>query len=148
MKIYLCGSCGSTERTRMVKVAELLRSLGYDVYCPFELQIPNAWDMSQEDWAKKVFKADVQAILHSDIFLFISVGRVSTAGSNWEQGYAYAHEIPTYVFQITDAQTSLMTYCGCDNFVNTSEENLEKDLRSVFEKECRPYHTECKTILT
>ena len=132
----------------MVKVAELLRSLGYDVYCPFELQIPNAWDMSQEDWAEKVFKADVQAILHSDIFLFISVGRVSTAGSNWEQGYAYAHEIPTYVFQITDAQTSLMTYCGCDNFVNTSEENLEKDLRSVFEKECRPYHIECKTILT
>ena len=51
MKIYLCGSCGSTERTRMVKVAELLRSLGYDVYCPFELKIPNAWDMSQEDWA-------------------------------------------------------------------------------------------------
>ena len=74
MKIYLCGSCGSTERTRMVKVAELLRSLGYEVYCPFELQIPNAWDMSQEDWAEKVFKADVQAILHSDIFLFISVG--------------------------------------------------------------------------
>lgn len=83
---------------------------------------------------KKVFKADVQAILHSDIFLFISVGRVSTAGSNWELGYAYAREIPTYVFQITDAQTSLMTYWGCDNFVNTSEENLEKDLRAVFEK--------------
>lgn len=148
MIIYLCGSCGSTERTRMVKVAELLRSLGYDVYCPFELQIPNAWDISQEDWAKKVFKADIQAILHSDIFLFISVGRVSTAGSNWELGYAYAREIPTYVFQITDAQTSLMTYWGCDNFVNTSEENLEKDLRAVFEKECRPYHTKCKTILT
>ena len=71
MIIYLCGSCGSTERTRMVKVAELLRSLGYDVYCPFELQIPNAWDISQEDWAKEVFKADVHAILHSDIFLFI-----------------------------------------------------------------------------
>ena len=62
MKIYLCGSCGSTERTQMVKVAELLRSLGYDVYCPFELKIPNAWDMPQEDWAEKVFKADVQAI--------------------------------------------------------------------------------------
>lgn len=148
MIIYLCGSCGSTERTRMVKVAELLRSLGYDVYCPFELEIPNAWDISQEDWAKKVFKADVHAILHSDIFLFISVGRVSTTGSNWELGYAYAHEIPTYVFQITDAQTSLMTYWGCDNFVNTSEENLEEDLRAVFEKECRPYHTKCKTILT
>lgn len=148
MKIYLCGSCGSTERTRMVKVAELLRSLGYDVYCPFELKIPNAWDMPQEEWAEKVFKADVQAILHSDIFLFISVGRVSTAGSNWEQGFAYANDIPTYVFQITDAKTSLMTYWGCDNFVNTSEENLEKALRDVFEQEQTPPRIPCTTILT
>lgn len=148
MKIYLCGSCGSTERTQMVRVAELLRSLGYEVYCPFELKIPNAWDMSQEEWARKVFSADVQEILHCDIFLFISVGRVSTAGSNWEQGYAYAHEIPTYVFQITDAKTSLMTYWGCDNFVNTSEENLEQALRDVFEKQERPYHLPCTTILT
>lgn len=70
MKIYLCGSCGSTERTRMVKVAELLRSLGYDVYCPFELQIPNAWDISQEDWAKKYSKLTYM-LFYIVIFFFL-----------------------------------------------------------------------------
>lgn len=72
MKIYLCGSCGSTERTRMVKVAELLRSLEYDVYCPFELQIPNAWDISQEDWQKKYSKLTYK-LFCIVIFSFLSL---------------------------------------------------------------------------
>ena len=49
MKIYLAGSCGSERRSYMVSVGEELRALGSEVYCPFELKIDNAWDMSQED---------------------------------------------------------------------------------------------------
>ena len=62
MKIYLAGSCSKDKRSRMEAVAAALREKGYEVYCPFELKIPNAWDYSQEDWAKMVFDKDVAAI--------------------------------------------------------------------------------------
>ena len=90
MKIYLAGSCGSERRSYMVSVGEELRTLGFEVYCPFELKIDNAWDMSQEDWAQKVFDNDILAINSCDVMVMVTPGRQSTAGTNWEQGYAYA----------------------------------------------------------
>lgn len=39
MEIYLGGPCDSEHRTLMVHVAEILRDMGHDVYCPFELKI-------------------------------------------------------------------------------------------------------------
>lgn len=116
MKIYLAGSCGTDRRTQMQKIANALRKLNYEVYCPFELKIENAWDMPQEEWAQKVFDADVTAIDACDLVVMISPGRVSTAGTNWEQGYAYAKGKKVFVFQYTREPASLMTYCGCDNF--------------------------------
>lgn len=129
MKIYLAGSCGTDRRTQMRKIATALRRLDYEVYCPFELKIENAWDMPQEEWAQKVFDADVAAIDACDLVVMISPGRVSTAGTNWEQGYAYAKGKRILVFQYTREPASLMTYCGCENmfimayeFDNTTDE--------------------------
>ena len=116
MKIYLAGSCASDCRTEMTKIGKELRNAGFTVYCPFELKIDNAWDYTQEEWAQKVFDNDVTAIDSCDIFVMISPGRVSTAGTNWEQGYAYAKGKTIIVFQYTREPASLMTYCGCDNF--------------------------------
>ena len=62
--IYLAGRCSSEQRTFMVKIAEFIREqFSEEVYCPFELQIPNAWEYSQEDWAKMVFDKDKEVIL-------------------------------------------------------------------------------------
>ena len=62
--IYLAGSGSSEQRTFMVKIAEFVREqFSEEVYCLFELQIPNAWDYSQEDWAKVVFDKDKEVIL-------------------------------------------------------------------------------------
>ena len=122
-KVYLAGPCDSENRTLMTKVAKVLRARDdMEVYCPFELKIPNAWDMSQEEWAEKVFKEDIRNLNSADIFLMISIGRESTAGTNWEQGYAFALDKWIYVFQITDKPTSLMTYCGADHFFNIKDE--------------------------
>lgn len=125
-KIYLAGSCSKEERGRMEEVAAALREKGYEVYCPFELKIPNAWDYSQETWARKVFDADVAAIDDCDFMVMISKGRMSSAGTNWEQGYAYAKNKPIFVFQYTNYETSLMTYCGCTRFINLPTEINEK----------------------
>lgn len=152
MKIYLAGPCDTNNRTIMMHAAEVLREECQEVYCPFELKIKSAWSYSQEEWAAKVFDADVAAIKQADVFIYISLGRESTAGSNWEQGYAYALGKPVYVIQITDHPTSLMTYCGCTYFMNSDLRTMNNDLRWLLNKiqdnNFAYYSDECTTILT
>lgn len=151
MMIYLAGSCSSEQRTMMVDIATHLRQNGYEVYCPFKLKIPNAWDMSQEAWAKKVFDSDIAAINQCDLFLMITPGRIGSAGTNWEQGYAYASGKAMIVIQYTNQPTSLMTYCGCDTFVNTDEKHLLESVISTvtqFEIDKSIVDSDCTTLLT
>jgi nucleoside 2-deoxyribosyltransferase len=152
MEIYLGGPCDSEHRTLMVHVAETLRNMGHEVYCPFELKIENAWDYSQEDWAQMVFKADISAMNSCDCAIVISLGRISSAGTNWECGYLYACGIPVYILQITGAPTSLMTFCGADYFVSTSEADLTNELETLIplieNQIINSYKKECLTVLT
>lgn len=151
-QIYLGGPCDSEHRTLMVRVAEALRNMGHDVYCPFELKIKNAWDYSQEDWAQMVFEADVSAMNHCDYAIVISLGRISSAGTNWECGYLYACGIPVYVLQVTESPTSLMTFCGADCFVSTTEVDLVNELEVfvplIENQTINSYKKECVTVLT
>ena len=56
------------------------------------------------------------------------------------------------VFQITDTPTSLMTYCGCKYFLNTSKDKLAQDLYWVIQRiinnDIDYYTDECRTVLT
>ena len=151
-KIYLAGSCSKEERSRMEEIAAALREKGYEVYCPFELKIPNAWDYSQEEWSKMVFDKDITAIDECDFMILMSKGRNSTAGTNWEQGYAYAKGKDIFVFQYTKEETSLMTYCGCKYFTSIpfftkSAELIANFPYNEFRKEERGLNP-CMTILT
>lgn len=154
MKIYLAGPCDSENRTKMVSIANRLRrTKEFEVYCPWELKIENAWDLTQEDWGAKVFWNDIQAIDACDIFLMISPGRKSTAGTNWEQGYAYAKKKKVYVIQITDKPTSLMTFCGCTHFWYCNDNDIHETLEEIIEGILDPRyllykHKYCETILT
>lgn len=147
MKVYLAGSCSSDKRTIMQGIAEKLRKIGYEVYCPFELKIPNAWDMSQEEWSNKVFMEDIKHLDECEIVIMITPGRNCTAGTSWEQGYAYANGKNIIVIQYTDHNTSLMTFCGCNKFINSSEEELlnTNDFNYLLERNNKD---NCKTILT
>ena len=134
MKIYLAGPCDTENRTTMMNIAGWLRrEPGFEVYCPWELKIEDAWHMSQENWGAQVFWKDVEAIDNCDVFLMISLGRHSTAGTNWEQGYAYAKNKYIIVIQYTNDNTSLMTYSASDIFINSSEnlviDNVMRALR-------------------
>lgn len=133
MKIYLAGSCSSDSRSLMMNMKKIIISVfgtEPEIYCPFELKIPDAWSLSQEAWSRAVFDADIEALRNSDLMIMISYGRTSSAGVNWEQGFAFANNIPIFVLQVTDAPTSLMTYCGCKNFYNTGS-NLEDITRAI-----------------
>ena len=147
-KIYLAGSCSSDKRTMMQTVAKALRNEGFEVYCPFELKISNAWDMSQEEWGRRVFHKDLEALDACDIFLMITPGRHSTAGTNWEQGYAYAKGKKIIVVQYTNNDTSLMTYSSANQFIQIGEireDNLpEAVMMGLFHKNKH----RCDTVLT
>lgn len=143
--IYLGGSCSSEQRTLMTTIATALRNAGKEVYCPFELKIENAWDYPQEVWAEKVFNKDIEALNKADIFLMISPGRMSSAGTNWEQGYAYAKNKKVIVLQYTPDYTSLMTYVGSTIFINTDLNHIIDD---IFKALNNIYTIGCKTVLT
>ena len=147
---YIAGPCDSTNRTFMVQVAKYLREKGAEIYCPWELKIENAWDYSQEDWAKKVFEADVAAIDSCESVILISIGRNSTAGTNWEQGYAYAKGIPVHVIQVTNEPTSLMTYWGSASFINSDKNygGMKSELRWILNNPRETNHGKCRTVLT
>ena len=152
MKIYLAGDCSTENRYDIVQIAKLFREYGkYEVYCPWELKIENAWDMPQEEWAQKVFEADIKAIQECDIFFMISQGRKSTAGTNWENGYAYGLNKTIITLQITDEPTSLMTYCSADEFFvcNKNKNTYYDMLRFLIDTlEMRSKKLRCQTVLT
>lgn len=124
IKLYLAGPCDSDHRTLMEHIARYIESHypNFEVYKPWTLKIENAWDYPQEEWARKVFIADKNAIDECDIMIVISLGRISSAGTNWEQGYAYGTDKIVYVIQLGDVPTSLMTFCGSDYFTNSAED--------------------------
>ena len=149
MKIYLAGPCDTDHRIIMIKIAEWLREHNYKTYCPWELKIENAWDYPQEEWAQKVFEADVAAIKDCDYMISINFGRISSAGTAWEQGYAMGINKPVAVLQVDVNNTSLMTYCGCTLFENVPLSiELFNELMWVTDHMPMEYHPKCKTILT
>lgn len=147
-KVYLAGSCSSDDRTVMTRIANIVREAEYEVYCPFELKIENAWDMSQEAWSKKVFDADIAAIDACDIFLMITPGRKSTAGTNWEQGYAYAKGKHIIVIQYTNNDTSLMTYTSADQFIQVNDVKEPTLINAIVTGLYATVKNGCETVLT
>ena len=145
MRLYIAGPCDTEHRTLMVRAAKALEERGYEVYKPWELKIPGAWDYSQEDWSKLVYQADVDAINNCDIMLVISVGRISSAGTSWEQGYAFGRDKEVWVIQVNEEQTSLMTFNGCTGFINGGHWQIE-DAIELFDKRIAAGY--CYTTLT
>lgn len=90
-----------------------------DVYCPWNLKIPNAWNMPQDQWARCVFTQDVFALDRSEIVIVCDYGRFATAGTAWEAGYAFAKEKKIlHILMPGVKTTSLMVHNGCTVTVN------------------------------
>lgn len=118
MKIYLAspfGEKGSKKRKNSEKVAEILRTTDNEVYCPWEYQVPNAWDYPNTEWGLMVFTNDVKEIDNCNIMVALSYGRLETSsGTNWEIGYAYAKGKQVIVVEMEEPEVmSLMVSNGC-----------------------------------
>lgn len=125
-KIYLASPFFSEEeRGIMERVLFRLRSLGYEVYAPYEHIVDKAWEKPNPLWAREIFHDDRDAINEADWVYVIDFGMNSDTGTAWECGYAYAKG--KYVFHILAGNTntySLMMCNGSDhsctlgNFLN------------------------------
>ena len=118
MKIYLATTFGdktSDFRINAMSVARILRiNCGHEVYCPWEHEIPHAWDYPNNEWALMVFTNDVTAIKEADVVVMLSYGRMgNAAGSNWEAGYAFGIGKRVVVIEMAEnAVMSLMVANG------------------------------------
>lgn len=114
-KVYLAAPFGkpnSDERENAENARRILSDLGFDVHCPWETIIPHAWDFPNEEWGAMVFACDVDAINRADLVVVLSYGRESTAGTNWEAGYAFGIGKQIILVEMTDNVMSLMVANG------------------------------------
>lgn len=112
MKVYVASSMSNEKRKNMENAVNILRSKGFEVYNPCEHTIPNAWDYPNDEWGLMVFTNDISAIQDSDIVVLLSYGRMSTAGANWEAGYAFGLGKKIIVVEMTNEIMSLMVANG------------------------------------
>ena len=112
MKIYLSSTLNPDKRSNMKTAVEILRSKHFEVYDPSEHIIEHAWDYPNNEWGLMVFQADIQAIQECDYVVMLSYGRNSTAGANWESGYAFGLGKKIVVVEMTDEPMSLLVANG------------------------------------
>lgn len=108
--IYLAAPLWTAEqKKRILSLAESFRQEGYSVFVPMEHEIDNAWDMPQNEWSKKVFDADIEAIRNSTAVVAIYNGLYSDSGTAFEIGYAHALGKDIYIMPYLETnEISLM----------------------------------------
>jgi len=111
-KIYLASSMNSDRRDEYYFAKKALEAAGFEVYYPVEHCIDHAWDYPNQEWGLMVFQNDMSAILACDYMVLLSYGRNSTAGANWEAGYAFGIGKKVIVVEMTDEVMSLMVANG------------------------------------
>ena len=86
--VYLAAPV-TAPRDIIRSAALILKDAGFDVYVPTDNYVDHAWEYPNDEWGLMVFQADIEAIKRSDLVVVLSYGRHSTAGTNWEAGYAF-----------------------------------------------------------
>ena len=138
--IYLASPFfNKKERSAVTLIADFLRNKGIDVYVPMEHEVPNAWDLSNEVWAKKVFNEDIKAIDECDTVVVLNWGMYSDSGTAWECGYAYAKgkKVINLLMPTNDKDYSLMMINGSTEVMpwfSFVKEEEWKNLKAINQK--------------
>ena len=100
-------------------ILDKMRKEGHEVYAPIEHEVPNAWEISNTEWGRAVFNADVEAIRNCDEVWVLSFGMYSDSGTAWECGFAYGigKTVRQLVYGMGEDKTySLMMINGCEEW--------------------------------
>ena len=103
MNIYIAASFCYEDKAKtsarkylIEKTVERLKQVipgNHNYYIPHQLTIPNAWDISLEEWSQAVYDSDISALNSADMVIFLSFGKENNAGSVWEIGYVHGINI-------------------------------------------------------
>ncbi len=117
MKIYLASPLfDEIQKDKIKRVVKRLRREGHEVYSPMEHQIPDAWELENHVWSKKVFDEDLRALNEAEAVYAIYYGMDSDSGTAWEIGYACAMKKQVNIFVPNEKNLlSLMIINGADN---------------------------------
>lgn len=122
MKAYLAAPFfNQNERYIYARVIDYLRHAEMlDLYVPQEHTVEDAWNLSNSNWAWKVFREDVRALDEAEIVYVLNFGMYSDSGTAWEAGYAYAKrkQIVNILVNQKDNVYSLMMIGGANRLVN------------------------------
>ena len=80
----------------------------FEFFFPMDSKVSQAWDISNPEWARKVFEVDKQELLQADMVIAIYDSHYSDSGTAWELGYAHAMGIPVKLL-CTDLKSSRKT---------------------------------------
>lgn len=120
--IYLAASVSKEKRESMLEAAKILRDKGYDVWVPIEHPLPHSYLLPNRTWGKLTFDNDIKAIDECDFMVQINYGREgTTAGTTFEQGYAYKAGKKILLVEMTNDEQSLM----CANGTHATVKGLE-----------------------
>ena len=143
MKIYVASPLFTAEEKKVInEVAAVLHRAGYETYLPMEHAVSDAWSYTNEEWARKMFILDKEAIDECDGVLCIYYGMNSDSGTAWEVGYAYGKEKQVVIFHYYDIEQEIGSLMIC-NGANQNIRRMEL-IPDAFTKQvghCLPYQS-------
>ena len=108
MKVYIAGPFSKPEEREALKQMIGIVSTRYshsDIYIPMEYKVPGdfqkldgTWNLSNQEWARKVYENDINQLNKSEIVFALYVGHYCSSGTIWEAGYANGKGIPVIAY--------------------------------------------------
>ena len=145
MYIYIAGPFSrDCDRLALLHMIELVKKRypEADLYIPMEYKVPEdflkedgTWNLPNEEWARRVYLADREALDKADLVVAMYVGHICTSGSTWEMGYACGKGIPVigWIPEYVVGDVSLMVVNGFLGIMD-SEGNINKPLIEVIKR--------------
>ena len=107
-RVYIAGPFSKPEEREslkhMIEIAEK-RFGANNLYIPMEYKVPGdfqkldgTWNLSNHEWARKVYENDVKHLNEAEIVIAMYVGHYCSSGTIWEIGYANGKGIPVYAY--------------------------------------------------
>lgn len=137
MKVYIAASFAYEDKAKTSQRKDLIektverikKHLDGDYYLPHQLKIPNAWDISLEEWSLAVYLHDLAALENANVVIFLSFGKENNAGSAWEMGYVSGYNMhmehhyakTVVVVKMTNEPESLMISNSVDRIIMSDE---------------------------
>lgn len=85
---YIDAEIAKARKETIAQAADILRRRGYEVFVPHEQVLPDAWNLSNYEWAMRVAEDDKCNILSSDVVVLLTYGKErNNSGVSFECGY-------------------------------------------------------------